>query len=105
MEVLKATNKPVAVTMRIGPLGDWAGVSVEDCAIRMAKAGADIVGINCQFDPDTCIKVMRRMKNALDKEGLNPILMVQPLGHQVPEVENTYEGYFALPEFPTGRHV
>ncbi|XP_064623051.1 betaine--homocysteine S-methyltransferase 1-like [Lineus longissimus] len=101
MEVLKATNKPVAVTMRIGPLGDWAGVSVEDCAIRMAKAGADIVGINCQFDPDTCLKVIARMKDALDKEGLKPILMVQPLGHMVPEVENTYEGYFALPEFPT----
>jgi len=30
--------------MRIGPLGDFAGVSLEECAIRMAKTGADIIG-------------------------------------------------------------
>lgn len=30
--------------MRIGPSGDLNGVSIEECAVRMAKTGADIIG-------------------------------------------------------------
>ena len=40
------TDKPIACTMRIGEMGDEDGVSVEECAIRMAKTGADIIGMN-----------------------------------------------------------
>ena len=42
--MMKKANKPIAAAMRIGPLGDHNGVSVEECAVRMAKAGAHIVG-------------------------------------------------------------
>lgn len=42
IEVCKRTGLPVAATMCIGPEGDMHGVSAEDCAVRMAKAGADI---------------------------------------------------------------
>ena len=41
---MKRTKLPMCATMRIGPRGDLNGVSVEECAIRMAKAGADVVG-------------------------------------------------------------
>ena len=41
---MKRTKLPMCATMRIGPRGDLNGVSVEECAIRMAKAGAQVVG-------------------------------------------------------------
>ena len=38
-EVMKKVGIPVAITMCIGPLGDFKNVSVEDVAVRLAKAG------------------------------------------------------------------
>ena len=46
----------------------------------MAKAGADLVGVNCLFDPNILLDVISEMKAALDQENLHPYLMVQPLG-------------------------
>uniref|UniRef100_H2ZQK5 Hcy-binding domain-containing protein n=1 Tax=Ciona savignyi TaxID=51511 RepID=H2ZQK5_CIOSA len=100
VEVLKKSKLPVACTMRIGPTGDLDGVSVENCAIRMAKTGADIIGINCLYDPVTALKTMKRIKDAVKDVGLSPYLMCQPLGWMCPEVENQKMGYLALPEFP-----
>lgn len=34
--------------MRLGPTGDDRGVSVEECAVRMAKTGAEIIGSDSQ---------------------------------------------------------
>ena len=42
IEVCKETGKPVAASMCIGPMGDLHGVSAEECAVRMAKAGANV---------------------------------------------------------------
>ena len=42
IEECKKTNLPVAASMCIGPDGDMHGVSTAECAIRMARAGADI---------------------------------------------------------------
>lgn len=39
VEVLKATGKPVAACLCIGPQGDMHGVSAADCAVRLVKAG------------------------------------------------------------------
>lgn len=39
VEVLKATGKPVAASMCIGPDGDMHGVSPAECAVRLVKAG------------------------------------------------------------------
>ena len=63
-------------------------ISVETCIIRsnscllyrMAKAGADLVGVNCLFDPNILLEVMSDMKKSLDLFNLKPYLMVQPLG-------------------------
>ena len=43
-------GKTVAASMCIGPEEDMHGVSVEECAARMAKGGAQVVGVNCHFD-------------------------------------------------------
>lgn len=39
VEVLKATGKPVAASLCIGPQGDMHGVSPGECAVRLVKAG------------------------------------------------------------------
>ena len=41
VEVLKTTGKPVAITLGVGPKGDNAGVPTGECAVRLAKAGAE----------------------------------------------------------------
>ncbi|XP_049504536.1 betaine--homocysteine S-methyltransferase 1 isoform X3 [Panthera uncia] len=41
VEALKASGKPVAATMCIGPEGDLHGVSPGECAVRLVKAGLE----------------------------------------------------------------
>ena len=40
-----------------------------ECAVRMARAGAKIIGVNCLFDPFQCIETLTEMKAALDEAG------------------------------------
>ena len=43
------------------------------------------------------------MKEALDKEGLKPHLMIQPIGYHAPDCGG--EGFVGLPETPFGELV
>ena len=67
----------------------------------MAKAGAHIVGVNCNFDLFTSLEVMEDMKAGLDGAGLGPHLMCQPLGYRAPDAG--HYGWIDLPEFPYGQ--
>ncbi|XP_037632897.1 betaine--homocysteine S-methyltransferase 1-like isoform X2 [Sebastes umbrosus] len=98
VEVLKTGGKPVGATLCISPQGDMNGVPPGECAVRLVKAGADIVGINCHLDPLTCVRTVKLMKAGLEKAGLKAHLMIQPLGFHTPECNHT--GYVSLPEFP-----
>jgi len=98
IEIAKETGRAVAANMCMGPTGDESGVSVGECAIRMAKAGADLVGVNCLFDPNILLEVMSDMKKSLDLFNLKPYLMVQPLGFRCPDGGNY--GWVNIPEFP-----
>ena len=89
---------PVAASMCIGPEGDMHGVSAGDCAVRMARAGAGIVGINCHFDPFISLDCIRKMKAGLEAAGLSPFLFLQPLGYCTPDAGK--QGFIDLPEFP-----
>lgn len=101
VEVLKESGMPVAVSLCIGTEGDLHGISTGECGVRLAKAGADIVGINCHFDPMTCVEATRLMKEAIDKEGIKNIhYIVQPLGYHTPDAGK--QGFIDLPEFPFG---
>ena len=40
-----------------------------ECAVRMARAGAKIIGVNCLFDPFQCIETLTAMKAGLDEAG------------------------------------
>lgn len=97
VEVMKSTGKPVAITMQIGPQGDMQNVPSGECAVRLARAGADVVGVNCCFDPEKSLQTISLMKEALDKEGLKTYLMVQPVGYHTPDTEI---GFVDLPETP-----
>jgi len=44
--------------------------------------GADIIGINCRFEPDTCIETVQTMKTANEKAGYKVHYMVQPGGYR-----------------------
>ncbi|TEA37552.1 hypothetical protein DBR06_SOUSAS27610009, partial [Sousa chinensis] len=98
VEVLKEARKPVAATMCIGPEGDMHGVTPEECAVKLVKAGASIVGVNCRFGPCTSLKTMRLMKEGLWASGLKAHLMVQPLGFHMPDCGKG--GFVDLPEYP-----
>jgi len=98
IEVALEYGIPVAATMCIGPVGDESGVAVGECAVRMAKAGALLVGVNCLFDPFICLEVLKTMKVALDAFELTPYLMAQPLGYRVPDGGSF--GWVEIPEFP-----
>ena len=98
VEVLKETGLPVAASLAIGPDGDVHGVSTGECGVRLVKAGADIVGINCHFDPFVCLQSVKKMKEALEAAGLKAHLMIQPLAYHTPDCGK--QGFIDLPEFP-----
>uniref|UniRef100_UPI003AAADDCC betaine--homocysteine S-methyltransferase 1-like isoform X4 n=1 Tax=Centroberyx gerrardi TaxID=166262 RepID=UPI003AAADDCC len=100
VQVLKETGKPVAACMCIGPDGDMHGISPGECAVRLVKAGAQIVGVNCHFDPMTCVKAVKMMKEGVEKAGLKAHYMVQPLAYHTPDC--SCQGFIDLPEFPFG---
>lgn len=62
------------------------------------SVGAQIVGINCHFDPETCVKTVKMMKEGVEKAGLKAHYMSQPLAYHTPDCNR--QGFIDLPEFP-----
>jgi betaine-homocysteine S-methyltransferase len=112
-------KKAICATMCIGVEGDMHGVSAGECAVRMAKAGANVVGVNCHFDIAGSLETMQIMKDALDDKNLlikgapkvgkdklqqpshmnrKVYLMCQPLAFHTPDAGK--QGFIDLPEFP-----
>ena len=54
--------------------------------------------MNCCFSADVSLQTISLMKEALDKEGLKPHLMIQPSCYHTPDYKRN--GY--LPETPFG---
>ncbi|KAM5264369.1 S-methylmethionine--homocysteine S-methyltransferase BHMT2 [Ctenodactylus gundi] len=100
VEVLKESGKPVAATLCIGPEGDMNGVAPGDCAVTLAAAGADIVGVNCRFGPGATLQTVQLMKEGLRAAGLAVHLMAQPLAFHTPDCGKG--GFLDLPEYPFG---
>lgn len=100
IESLKKAGMAVCANMCIGEFGDMHGVSAGECAVRMAKAGADVVGVNCHFGPVETIRTIKLMKEGIDAAGIKVHLMTQPLGFHTPDAKA--QGFIDLPEFPFG---
>ena len=93
IEVCMEFSLPIAATMTIGTQGDLDDVSPADCAVRMARAGADVVGTNCYFDPTTTLETLAMMKEGLAKAGLldrPTYLMAQPVGFHTQDATTKY---------------
>jgi len=98
-EVLLETGKTVAASLCIGEMGDLHGVSTEDCARKLADAGAQVIGLNCHFGPHELNRGMQKIAKALESyPGVH--MIVQPLGYHTPDA--TVQGFIDLPEFPFG---
>lgn len=98
IETCVESGKTTCATMCIGPKGDVHGVEAGECAVRMAKAGAHVVGVNCHFDPFMALEAMKVMKAALEEAGLKVFLMCQPIAYHTPDAD--VQGFIDLPEFP-----
>jgi betaine-homocysteine S-methyltransferase len=98
VETAKEFGVPVAVTMCIGPEGDMHKVPAGECAVRLVKSGADIVGVNCHFDPFVCLKTMKLMIEAVKAANLKAHFISQPLAYMTPDAGR--QGFIDLPEFP-----
>ena len=64
--------------------------------------GADIIGINCRFDPETCVETTIRMRAAVEKAGMKCHYMVQPLAYRTADAGRL--GFIELPECPFGTY-
>jgi betaine-homocysteine S-methyltransferase len=89
LDVIRASGLPAMITMNIGQAGSADGVSVEECARRLAGQGADIVGVNCAFDPEALLPVAERMRGETDA-----FIACQPVGYR------TAEGSITLVDHP-----
>ena len=103
LEVLKKSGLPICASMSLTRRGDSNGRTVEECAVGMATCGADVIGINCSVDPFESLRIIERMKKALEEANLKQHLMIQPLGIHTPDVNDVPKGWFNLPEYPLGR--
>jgi len=88
----------VCASLAINEFSDVHGVETGECGVRLAKAGADVVGINCHFDPFRCLLAVKKMIAACKEAGLKCHFMIQPLAFMTPDA--SVQGFIDLPEFP-----
>jgi len=98
-ETLLPTGKTIAASLCIGEKGDLHGIRTEDCARKLADAGAQVIGLNCHFGPYELNRGMEKVAKALqDYPGVH--MIVQPLAYHTPDA--LVQGFIDLPEFPFG---
>jgi betaine-homocysteine S-methyltransferase len=94
LECARESGLPVVATMSFRPTtwesGD--GHSPAECARAMASAGADVVGVNCEQEPERMLPVVREMRAAVDV----------PIAAQPAAFRTTDEtpAFTKVPEFP-----
>jgi len=95
-------DKPLAVNLCIGKMGDLHGTSTAECAKILAGTGAQIIGVNCHFGINETADAIYEMKKGIESIGLDVtkdvFLMVQPLIYHTPDAG--VQGFIDLPEFP-----
>ena len=67
--------------------------------------GADVIGVNCMYDPEISLETISLMKAGLEAAGLKAHLMMQPVGFHTQEIAHDPHGYVSLPEFPFGKFI
>jgi betaine-homocysteine S-methyltransferase len=98
VERAKATGLPVMVTMSFEELPPHAyeGEGPGDCAVRLAEAGADVVGVNCLNAPAQQLPIAIEMVRAVG--GSVPVA-AQPVAYRT---SAEHADFTSTDEFPYG---
>jgi betaine-homocysteine S-methyltransferase len=96
VERAKATGLPVMVTMSFEalPAKAYEGEGASECALRLAQAGADVVGVNCLNAPAQQLPIAIEMTRAL---GDGTPVAAQPVAY---ETTDERADFTASAEFP-----
>jgi betaine-homocysteine S-methyltransferase len=94
VERAKATRLPVMVTMSFEQPEPRAyeGDTPAECAVRLADAGADIVGVNCLNGPEQQLPIATQMRQATDV-----YVAAQPVAYRTTADEPDFTSW---PNFP-----
>lgn len=94
IECARESKLPIVATMTFRPkLSECTdGHSPADCARAMVDAGAEVVGVNCEQEPDRILSIIREMRKAVSV----------PLAAQPAAFRTTDETpcFTRLPQFP-----
>jgi betaine-homocysteine S-methyltransferase len=94
LECARESTLPLIATMSFRPTiaESSDGHSPAECARAMVDAGADLVGANCEQDPDRMLTVLRAMRSAVDVP-----LAAQPAAFRTTDERQSFT---KIPEFP-----
>ncbi|HEX6131408.1 MAG TPA: homocysteine S-methyltransferase family protein, partial [Actinomycetota bacterium] len=98
VERAKATGLPVIVTMSFErlPAASYEGDAPGECALRLAEAGADVVGVNCLNGPAQQLPIAVAMREAV---GDGVPVASQPVAYATTDEMPDFTSW---PEFPYG---
>src|SRR6267142_2099679 len=94
IECSRASNLPIVATMTFRPTLSQCsdGHSPADCARAMVDAGAAVVGVNCEQEPDRMLAITREMGKAVSVP-----IAAQPAAFRTTDATPCFT---RLPEFP-----
>jgi betaine-homocysteine S-methyltransferase len=94
IECARASGLPIVATMTFRPTVRECsdGHSPADCARAMAGAGAAVLGVNCEQEPDRLLTIIREMRNAVTVP-----IAAQPAAFRTTDATPCFT---RLPEFP-----
>jgi betaine-homocysteine S-methyltransferase len=97
VERAKATGMPVMVTMSFEalPAKSYEGQSPAECAVQLAQAGADVVGVNCLNSPIQQLPIAIEMRRALGDE--TPVA-AQPVAYATTDERADFTASAEFPE-------
>jgi betaine-homocysteine S-methyltransferase len=90
----RVTGLPIVATMTFRPLLTHCsdGHSPSDCARAMTDAGADVVGANCEQEPERMLTIIREMRKTVSVP-----IAAQPAAFHT---KDTIPCFTRLPQFP-----
>jgi betaine-homocysteine S-methyltransferase len=94
IECSRASGLPIVATMTFRPTVSQCsdGHSPADCAQAMADAGAAVVGVNCEQEPDRILAITREMRKAVSVP-----IAAQPAAFRTTDAVPCFT---KLPQFP-----
>ena len=94
IECARATGLPIVATMTFRPQLTQCsdGHSPADCARAMVDAGADVVGANCEQEPERMLTIIREMRKAVSVP-----IAAQPAAFRTTDAVPCFT---KLPQFP-----